>query len=95
MKESDIEKYFKKELEKIGGTSRKFVSPGYSNVPDQIGIYKGFIFFVEMKAHAGPTPAQKREHKRLRKHGAQVFVVSSFYEVDFLMKILINEYGKM
>ena len=93
MKESNIEKYFKDELKKIGGTSRKFVSPGYDSVPDQIGILNGYVFFVELKAHAEPTDAQKREHKRLREHGADVYVVSSFYEVDLLINILFEEHG--
>lgn len=94
MKESNIEKYFKDELKRIGGTSRKFVSPGHDDVPDRIGILNGFVFFVEMKAHKEPTAAQKREHKRLRDHGATVYVAASFYEVNLLIKILEKGYGR-
>lgn len=93
MKESNIEKYFKDEMKRIGGISRKFTSPGRRDVPDQIGILNGFVFFVELKAHAGPTVAQKREHKRLRDHGATVYVASSFYEVNLLIKLLQEEHA--
>lgn len=93
MKESNIEKYFKDELKKIGGISRKFKSPGHSNVPDQIGILNGHVFFVELKAHAEPTDAQKREHRRLREHGADVYICAGFYEVDLLINILFEEHG--
>ena len=55
----------------------KFTSPQRAAVPDRMFISKdGFVFFVEFKREgAKPTPAQEREHARLRGHGVSVFVV--------------------
>ena len=41
----------------------------------------GRVFFIEFKREgAKPTPAQEREHARLRGHNVQVFVVDSVSE---------------
>jgi hypothetical protein len=56
----------------------KFTSPARAAVPDRMFIYKGRVFFIEFKREGQkPTPAQEREHNRMRQHQINVFVVDS------------------
>lgn len=57
----------------------KFTSPARMAVPDRMFVRPdGKIFFIEFKREGQkPTPAQDREHERLRGHGVQVFVVDN------------------
>ena len=85
-RENKVETYFKDQIKSLGGTSRKWVSPGYDGVPDQIVIIKFSIFFVEVKTADGHlSTAQKREHERLRDNGANVSTVYGYEGVDMIM----------
>lgn len=55
----------------------KFTSPNRMAVPDRMFIHPdGAVFFIEFKRGGmKPTPAQDREHDRLRKHNVPVHVV--------------------
>lgn len=55
----------------------KFTSPNRSAVPDRMLIHPtGDVLFIEFKASGKkPTPAQEREHLRLRGHNVAVYVV--------------------
>lgn len=55
----------------------KFTSPARSAVPDRLMITPtGRTFFIEFKrTGAKPTPAQDREHARLRNQNVAVYVV--------------------
>ena len=55
----------------------KFTSPARAAVPDRMFVRRdGVIFFIEFKReNMKPTPAQDREHNRLRGHMINVFVV--------------------
>jgi hypothetical protein len=56
----------------------KFTSPARAAVPDRMFIYKGRVFFIEFKREGQkPTPAQEREHNRMRQHQINVFVVDN------------------
>ena len=56
----------------------KFTSPARAAVPDRMFIYKGRVFFIEFKRGGQkPTPAQEREHNRMRQHQINVFVVDN------------------
>ena len=57
----------------------KFTSPARAAVPDRLYINtKGFMWFVEFKRKGKvPTPAQEREHTRLRERGVVVCVIDS------------------
>ena len=57
----------------------KFTSPNRAAVPDRLFILpSGHVIFIEFKATGQkPTPAQEREHARLRGHHIAVFVVDS------------------
>ncbi|MDP3939594.1 MAG: VRR-NUC domain-containing protein [Deltaproteobacteria bacterium] len=91
-----VEARLKKQVALAGGATRKFVSPGRPNVPDQIVIWprvvlvtprveriEAEIHFVETKAPGkSARGGQKREHKRLRKLGCQVFVLDTKERID-------------
>ena len=88
MQESSIEKRLKKEVEKIGGKSLKFVSPGVSGVPDRIVLLPlGNIVFIELKA-----PGKKLEviqdfrAKQFRKLGFRVEMIDSIEKIMELIK---------
>ena len=95
-----MRKMLEKQIEERVGTYAKeqgflvykFTSPQRSAVPDRIYITsRGFIFFVEFKRSGQvPTPAQAREHERLRNHNVKVFVVDDVDQgkgvVDALLK---------
>ena len=57
----------------------KFTSPQRRGVPDRLFVLPmGRIFFMEMKAPGNkPTPAQEREHYRLRQAGVTVYWTDS------------------
>jgi len=89
VRESKIEKYLDKQIHDAGGITRKWISPGRDGVPDRIVIYKGQVFFVEVKSVDGVlSKNQKRELKRLSDHGAQVEVVYGNADVDSFVGLL-------
>jgi hypothetical protein len=57
----------------------KFTSPARAAVPDRLYINaKGFIWFCEFKRKGKlPTPAQQREHERLRLRNVTVYVIDN------------------
>lgn len=56
----------------------KFTSPARAAVPDRMFIRNGRVFFIEFKREGQkPTPAQEREHNRLRQQAINVFVVDN------------------
>lgn len=85
MREKVVEKYLREEIEKLGGTCEKFVSPGKRGVPDRIiTMPGGVIEFVELKAPKKPTlrAAQARDHARRRAMGCTVTVIRTKTQVD-------------
>lgn len=62
-----------------GVMAYKFTSPARAAVPDRLFITPaGKFFFIEFKrTGAKPTPAQEREHTRLRNQNALVYVVDN------------------
>lgn len=88
VRENKVETYLHDEVTAIGGSTRKFISPGHDSVPDRI-IFVGMIIFVEVKTIDGRlTPAQRREQSRLRKLGALVTTVYGRAGVDSLLDYL-------
>ena len=57
----------------------KFTSPAHAAVPDRLFILpSGKMFFCEFKREKQkPTPAQEREHLRLRQHKVSVYVIDN------------------
>jgi len=82
-RENKVEAYLDKEVKKLGGITRKWVSPGRDGVPDRIVILNGRVYFVEVKTTDGPkSTAQSREHQRLSEAGGKVFTVYGQDGVD-------------
>tara|TARA_R110000764_G_C10754104_1_gene352671 strand:+ start:134 stop:421 length:288 start_codon:yes stop_codon:yes gene_type:complete len=92
-RENRVEKYLDSEVTKLGGLTRKWVSPGRDGVPDRIVILDGVIWFVEVKTIDGRTSeAQKREHQRLSIVGANVTTVYGESGVDqFTRDLVFND----
>lgn len=90
VREKQIEDYLRKQTAKrLGGTARKYNSPGRAAEPDRILTWGGLCVFVEAKApRKKPTPAQYEAHDDLRKDGQLVFWVNSYETVDELMDTL-------
>ena len=87
VRENKVEKYLDSEMVKIGGITRKWVSPGRDGVPDRIVIFTGDVYFVEVKTVDGiVSDDQKREHDRLRNAGAKVYTVWGNKGVDIFIK---------
>ena len=68
----------------------KFTSPARAAVPDRMFIYKGRVFFIEFKREGQkPTPAQEREHNRMRQHQINVFVVDNVPEGKLMVDVMV------
>jgi len=90
VRENKVEQYLNDEVVKLGGITRKWVSPGHSGVPDRIVFINGNVYFVEVKTDLEDgklSTVQRREINRLRKHGARVFIVYGHTYVDALLKV--------
>ena len=86
-RENKVETHLDSEVTKLGGLTRKWVSPGHDGVPDRIVIIDGDTIYVEVKTTDGVTSeAQKREHKRLRDVGAYVVTVYGNKGVDLFIE---------
>lgn len=86
--EGRIQKYAKEQFEAIGGLVRKMAFEGRRAATDLLVILPGgIVWFVEVKKdeNTKPDPHQLREHERMRKRGANVFVVGSLKQVDDLI----------
>lgn len=88
--EKSVEKYLRQQVKKAGGRALKFVSPGFTGVPDRIVLMPGArVYFAETKdLGKTPKPRQKRVHKLLRGLGFLVFVPDSYTAVDDMMKCI-------
>lgn len=85
-----MKKMLEKQIEERVGTYAKeqgflvykFTSPQRRSVPDRLYISPhGDISFLEFKRSGQvPTPAQAREHERLRNQGVKVFVIDDVDE---------------
>lgn len=93
VRENKVERYLDKEVAKLGGLTRKWVSPGRDGVPDRIVIINGVVWFVEVKTIDGATSeVQKREHQRLRDCGGDVTTIYGNAGVDmFIRDLLFND----
>jgi len=91
VRENKVERYLQERIRKIGGTTRKWVSPGADGVPDRIVILSRRVFFVEVKTVDGALSAvQRREHGRLKAYGANVITVYGETDVDDFVEHLME-----
>ena len=79
MLEKQIEEKVNTYAKEQGFLVYKFTSPQRAAVPDRLYITpRGKVFFVEFKRESmKPTPAQQREHDRLRCGGVDVWIVDN------------------
>lgn len=79
MLEKQIEKAVCDYAKSLGILTYKFTSPGRAAVPDRLFIAPGGkVMFIEFKREGQkPTPAQAREHERLRAQGCWVWVIDN------------------
>jgi hypothetical protein len=88
--EKDIEKRVKEYAREKGLLAYKFTSPMRAAVPDDLLVCKnGRVVFVEFKRKGKvPTPAQLREHERLRGHNVPVYVIDDVDSGKRLIDVL-------
>ena len=86
MLEKDIESKLKKPIEQLGGLCLKFVTPGFTGVPDRIILLPGaWIVFVETKRPGKKErPRQKLVQDILRRLGFTVYST-----VDSVAKVAV------
>lgn len=94
VRERKVEDYLIEQVELHGGTCEKHVSPNRKNVPDELitwpetfgkfmEFFPALIEFAETKATGeDANEGQKRDHKRRRAMGVNVFVLNSYARVD-------------
>lgn len=82
-REKEIEQKLVKEVKRHGGICPKFVSPGFSGMPDRIILLpKGKFAFAELKAPGEkPRPLQLSRHRLLRKLGFEVYVIDGTEQI--------------
>ena len=85
MLESQLEQKMKKTIEGMGGMFLKWVSPGFTGVPDRIALLPGGrIVFVEVKRPGekdGRSPRQRRVAFQLKGLGFDVIRAASLEEL--------------
>lgn len=87
MAERDVVGYLMDRVRDSGGEVRKCRWIGRNGAPDLRVLLPGRAFWVEAKAgKKGPTPAQSREHTRMRAAGEIVWVIDSFEKVDEVLR---------
>ncbi len=93
VREKEVERYLTQQTKKrLGGTARKYNSPGRAAEPDRLLTWlswRGFCAFVECKRPGEkPTPAQNKAMDSLKEEGQLVYWVDSKGAVDRLLDIL-------
>lgn len=93
IRENKVERYLDDEVKSVGGITRKWESRNYAGVPDRIVIFKGQVWFVEVKTVTGKLSVrQKREQAELAANGANVITVFGKNDVDeFVREICLRD----
>lgn len=92
MRESEIEKYLVRMVQKNNGLAPKWVAPGQRGVPDRIVILpNGKTVFVEMKAPGGAlAPLQLKWARTLIQMGHSCYVIDTKDGVDrFIQEVFV------
>jgi hypothetical protein len=87
MREKAIEQKLVKAVRAKGGIAPKFVSPGFSGVPDRLILLPdGKCGFVEVKASGGkPRPLQESRIRLLRRLGFKVYVLDGAEQIGGIL----------
>lgn len=83
MLERDVEAYFRREVQRVGGVAFKFVSPSHRGVSDRIVCLQGQTWFVELKRPGGRlSPLQRIFAAEMERLGQRYACLSSREEID-------------
>jgi hypothetical protein len=90
--EKDIEGKVCEYARSKGVLAYKFTSPARAAVPDRLFIAPdGRVWFCEFKAEGKkPTPAQEREHTRLRQQKVIVLVIDNVIEGKNMIDLMVG-----
>lgn len=81
--EGAVERHFIRSAEREGYEYYKFTAPSKDGVPDRIIVGHGVTLFVELKAPGEkPRKLQREQFKKMRRGGAQVYVLDTKPLVD-------------
>ena len=87
MRESKIEAHLVQRVKALGGEVRKVKWIGRNSAPDRLVMIRGNSFWAELKAPGEkPTPAQSREHERMRRMGQRIEVIDSIEQIEEILK---------
>lgn len=88
MKESTVEDYLSKLVEKHDGICEKHTSPGRRGPPDRLVTWPwGDMDLVELKRPRGRLePWQVRDHAARAKRGVPVYLLDTTEKVDMYMR---------
>ena len=91
MLEKDIESKVCEYARSKGVLAYKFTSPARAAVPDRMFIAPdGRVWFCEFKRGGQkPTPAQEREHAKLRTQKVNVFVIDNVIEGKNMIDLMV------
>ena len=95
MLEKEIEKKVCDYAKEQGLLVYKFTSPSRMAVPDRLFITReGVVFFIEFKRGGEKaTPAQVREHERLREQKVNVFVIVDVVIGKLVIDLMVSKYA--
>lgn len=85
--EKDIEKALITMVKRHGGLCLKWVSPGFSGVPDRIILLpRGRVIFAELKRPNGDEPRKLQQywHRKIRALGFQCWIIYSQADIENL-----------
>lgn len=89
--ENDVETYLYKQAKKNDILCYKFTAPSTRGVPDRILIGNGKTIFLELKRPGEkPRKLQFAIHKRMREHGATVFVADTKELVNDVIDFILQ-----
>lgn len=91
MLEKQIEDKVCRYARDMGCIAYKFTSPARAAVPDRLFVSpRGVIWFCEFKRTGQkPTPAQNREHAKLRQNEATVFVIDNVDDGKIMVDLMV------
>ena len=89
--EAKLEARLVEKCSKIGALCWKFTSPSRRGVPDRIIMYKGKVYFVELKSETGQlTELQRQVHIAMYQAGIVVHVLNFKEAIDNFVEEIKN-----
>ena len=90
MREREIEKWLREQINNLGGRALKFTSPGNDGVPDRIVFLPGGrVYLVELKAVGGRlSPIQVWQQEKFRQLGIDVRTITGRAEAEAFIREL-------